>query len=178
MSAKGRKLIPTDLTPLLDVIFIMLFMVMIGSTKTAAEKVKKAEAEAEAAKEEKRLALEEMARYDALYSDILTIRVVLTRQEENRVVSIFTQGEELRFPYNWENVNKAGEFTKEKISDILNKKEASSPVILLFEYNNDNIYKSDFDILKGSFTALQGKYTNLFVHLNEITSKKEENENG
>lgn len=174
-----KKQIFIELTSLLDVILIMLFMVMVqaeNKTEEAVEKAEKQEAafeaiskdyedlskafsdketEMEQALAELEEAKEKLNSRDLVMEniDVLTVRIRPDR-------SIFLHSEYRSFPtidYSWEEPDYAYNRLKASLRDWISRAEDRS-LFLVFRYDAEEIYHNEYEMIRRAVSEIRTEF--------------------
>lgn len=186
---RKRKSVIIELTSLLDVIFIMLFMVMNQSQNAAAEAKNNAELEIAAAKTEVSQMAEERDDYKAILSEVEEERENLEYMENRieslesfseyaRIISVYIldggykrsikiadEGEIASIDFNSENMD----YGKNKLILALNDyiKSDETPVFITFSYHSDKIYRQDYNMISEAITSVHAGFDDVYIKLND-----------
>lgn len=195
---RRRKSVIVELTSLLDVIFIMLFMVMSRSQtaaeeaqEKAAESVAQIQAEAEltvsgyeddialyqsmlAEVEEERRNIASMQNEINSFeqfremSEIITVYVFDSGYK--RSVNIETGDKTESIDFDWDNMD----YAREKLADTLNGLAGGTehPVFIIFNYNGDLIYRRDYNMVTEVITEVQGGYDKVYIKFNDTSDER------
>ena len=186
---KRRNNIAVELTPLLDVILIILFLI-ISQQNAESERVK-AEAEMAAAEYDSRIeqlseeysqAEEELfnaentaAGYKSFDELSVIVSVGIKRSPDGtRTVYISENGETSTFKYGWDNL-RYGENSLEAVLSGCISGSGENPVFISFNYDEDDIYLRDYTLVTDVLERLHGD--NIYIVYNSKISETEENEN-
>ena len=152
-----NKGIAIELTSLLDVILIMMFMLLIKSEKQVTTANTLA-SESNAAKEEMMLEFKALEEENGHLRRVLNRRVIVEENscvisinvkpnEDNRAISVEIMGNKTEhISLNWENRN----YVTNELYALLTKKIAESEaqvVFIIFEYDRNDIYQSDYTLI-------------------------------
>lgn len=170
---KRRKQILLELTPLLDVILIMLFYILMQSTQAADARQEEADreigamqeqmaavsagAEAAAAEAESReqeltdsltYAQEVLYGYEAFdaYAQILTI-YVSNGKDGARTIHVSDGTEDMQVSYDWDNMRYGRNGFKEILTEKISQSGEEMPVFAVFHYNDAQIYRQDYQLV-------------------------------
>ena len=186
---RKRKSVIIELTSLLDVIFIMLFMVMNQSQNAAAEAKNNAELEIAAAKTEVSQMAEERDDYKAILSEVEEERENLEYMENRieslesfseyaRIVSVYIldggykrsikiadEGEIASIDFSSENMD----YGKNELVLALNDyiKSDETPVFITFSYHSDKIYRQDYNMISEAITSVHAGFDDVYIKLND-----------
>ena len=166
---KHNRSITADLTPLLDMIFILLFLILIRNAQaTEAREAEAAEAIAEAReqtaaaeqlREEVQGRLEE---YETLLADAEICYISIALEESGRVIRL-EQGSSLEsYRFDWDSMVAAEKYLKDRILEKADGKEEGTQLYLVFRYNVARMYQSDYEMV-GHVLELAGRRKNVFV---------------
>ena len=171
---KRRRDIAIELTPLLDVILILLFLIMSGSSKANEDVKAQADKEVSVMEEQVReyedkfreldetskKLLEEnnelaakVSGYEAFseYARIITISYTLS-DDGSRSVVIDNEGDLKLISFNWDSIRYGESTVKSTLDELI---ETDGPVFIAFVYNNNRIYKSDYEMLSSLIIGYQ-----------------------
>ncbi len=164
---KGDVLI--DVTSLLDVIFIVLLVVLLGQSNVETS-LKQAQAEAEEAKNqmnaEQMLYEQQLELADGINKYVFAVSVIVPYDKEDvthREIKMLQEGKEIEsFELVGNNVTEAVEdFKKSLVSYI--EQNTTRPVILALNENDDNILYRDEVMVTELFLELTKKYSNVYI---------------
>lgn len=186
---KRRKSVVVELTSLLDVIFIILFMVMNGSRSAAAEAQNTAEEQIAAAQAEVGLMQEELENYKRILTEVEAERENLEFMEnrissyENfeeyakilsvyildggykRSIKVADDTEIATIDFDWENISYGKETLISALKDYIN--ETENPVFIAFSYDSSNIYRQDYSMVSEAMTAVQADYDHVYIKFDD-----------
>lgn len=189
---RKRKSVVVELTSLLDVIFIMLFMVMNRSQvaaeeaqNTAAEEISAAQTQVEEMQQEVDSYREIMSEVEAEREKLESINSKLNSyevfDEYATIVSVFVVDntykrtikvecgtESLNIDFDWDNMDYAEVTLAETLNGCI--KDSENPVFIVFSYNGDKLYRQDYNLVSGVMTEVHGGYENVYIKFDD-TSK-------
>ncbi len=186
---RKRKNVVVELTSLLDVIFIMLFMVMNQSRSTAAEAEHTAESavaaaevrvqEAEKQAEEYKKILDETAEerenieyiqnrlsgYEIFteYAEIISVYVV--NEGYKRSIRVADDSEIAAIDFNWENMEHGEKALSDRLKKLIDSTE--NPVFITFTYDSNRIFRQDYNMITDTVTAVQAEYDDVYIKFND-----------
>lgn len=189
---RKRKSVIVELTSLLDVIFIMLFMVMNQSQTAAEEAQSNAAAEIAAAQVQLEAMEEEVEGYRVIIDEVeadrlnlesiknklnsyevfkeyaAIISVSVLEHSYKRTIIVENGGEAVNTDFNWDNMD----YAESALTDTLNGciKDSENPVFIVFSYDGDKIYRQDYNMISEVMTEVQGGYENVYIKFDD-TSK-------
>ena len=183
---KRRGGIVSDMTPLLDVIFIILFLVMVRNVKMSNEKleearldtekaeemVAQAQAEKEAAVAEAQrlqfLAEAEVAEFETLLEDAIILRVSLEMKEDgNRQVVVQSGAQTQSSAFDWDSTNEAFIYLGDTLEKYVLTVNEDNPVFIVFTYDSNKIYQSDYMMIERAMRYVQMDYKNVYLQYRE-----------
>ena len=188
---RKRKSVIVELTSLLDVIFIMLFMVMNQSRNAAAEAQDTAAQEIAMAHSQVQTMQEEVDGYREIMDEVEAEREKLETmnsklnsyevfEEYATIVSVFVidntykrtikvdNGDNaVNIDFDWDNMDYAERTFSDALKDCINDRE--NPVFIVFSYNGDKVYRQDYNLISGVMTEVQGGYENVFIKFDDTT---------
>ncbi len=179
---RRRKTFIADLTPLLDVVFILLFLVMMVSTKSQAQRTQTAEEAAAAAIQEAQEAVREAEQAKAEAEDVKSQAQELERLLEGArvvTVSLRDDGEDARmftvtsgaetaaYRFDWDSTEQARAFLSEALVRQAGGTKKNAPVFLIFRYDPAQIYESDYRMVAEVFAAVQKGFGNVYIQMRE-----------
>ena len=167
-SGSGRDVL-IDLTSLLDVIFIILLVVLLGQNNTQ-EDLRNKQAEVEKARTlaeaEYQLYEQQTETADMVNQMVWAVSVVVPYDEQDvtkRTILILKEGEEIeRFELVGNNVTAAVEAFKESLVTYI-EANRDKPVILSLNEKDDNILDRDEVMVTETFQKLVKEYNNVYV---------------
>lgn len=182
---RKRKSVIVELTSLLDVIFIMLFMVMNQSQTAAEEAQSNAAAEVAAAQVQVEAMEEEVEGYriiiDEVEADRLNLESIKNKLNSyevfeeyatiisvsvldhsyKRTIVVENGGEAVTADFSWDNMDYAENTLDEMLNSCI--KDSENPVFIVFSYNGDKIYRQDYNMVSEVMTKVQGGYENVYI---------------
>lgn len=180
---KRRREIAVELTPLLDVILIMLFMIMLQNGAAAKSAVEKAEAEkavraaemaemrsaAEKNAAELENALGIIASRDAFeeYAEIVSVTIVNSDGGKRDIY--VTAGENTQTVSFGRDSARYGENSFKTILDGIVRSSGETPVFICFSYDSSAVYRRDYDMIASAMEELQSRSNNVYIQFNERT---------
>ena len=186
---RRRKSVIVELTSLLDVIFIMLFMVMTrnqAATEQAQENAEKSVAEMqtvvseyedkfteyqaildETAEERENIAsmqsrLESMEQFGEM-ARIVTVYIYDSGYK--RSIKLETDGETAAVDFDSGNMDYARKKFTAELDGVV--KESPYPVFIIFSYDNDKIYRRDYELVTEVIGEVQGGYENVYIKFSD-----------
>lgn len=189
---RKRKSVIVELTSLLDVIFIMLFMVMNQSQTAAEEAQSDAAAEVAAAQVQVEAMEEEVEGYRVIideveadrlnlesiknklnsyevfeeYATIISISVL--DHSYKRTIIVENGGETVNTDFSWDNMDYAESSLNETLNSCI--KDSENPVFIVFSYNGDKIYRQDYNMVSEVMTKVQGGYENVYIKFDDTSN--------
>ncbi len=188
---RKRKSVIVELTSLLDVIFIMLFMVMNQSRNAAAEAQDTAAQEIAMAHSQVQTMQEEVDGYREIMDEVEAEREKLETmnsklnsyevfEEYATIVSVFVidntykrtikvdNGDNaVNIDFDWDNMDYAEKTFSDALKDCISDRE--NPVFIVFSYNGDKVYRQDYNMISGVMTEVQGGYENVYIKFDDTT---------
>lgn len=178
-----------ELTPLLDVILIMLFLIISRSRDEAQLASDEADArirESEAAYSEEiaaaRADLEAVqgelseARERLYYADnrihayekfdrySVIVSISLRETDEGREIYISDGSETRRISFDWDNMR----YGENSLKNALGKYDDSEyPVFMVFSYDSSRVYQRDFDMISSVLSSVQADNGNVYIKFDE-----------
>lgn len=188
---RKRKNVVVELTSLLDVIFIMLFMVMNQSQNTAAEAQSTAENQIAAAQvqveeaqrqaEEYRQIVDETAKerenleytknrlegYEvfAEYAEIVTVYIV--DEGYKRSIRVADDNEIAAVDFDWDNMDYGRKTLTEELQKFIDSTD--NPVFITFTYDSNRIFRQDYNMISETITEVQAKHEDVYIKFNDKT---------
>ena len=190
---RKRKSVVVELTSLLDVIFIMLFMVMNQSRTAAAEAQSTAAEEIASAQVQVETMQAEVESYREIISEVETERANLEQMQSKlnsyevfkeyakiisvhvldstykRTIKVDDGTENVNIDFNWDNMDYASSVLTDTLNECIDT--AENPVFIVFSYNGDKLYRQDYNMISEVMTEVQGGYENVYIKFDD-TSKK------
>ena len=194
---KRRKSVVIELTSLLDVIFIMLFMVMNDSRNAAYEAQSSAEkevaniqAEAEIMRNEYSHQLDEYEkmlteleserenieymqnRIDSYqqfdeYAEIISVYILDSGYKRSIRVADGKTAEVIDFDS--DNISYGGKTLESTLNGYIDN--SANPVFIVFSYDSNNIYIRDYNMVSAAITNVQGNYDNVYIKFNDTAKE-------
>ncbi len=185
---RKRKSVVVELTSLLDVIFIMLFMVMSrNSTATAEaqeaarEQVSAAEAHAalmenerdsyktmlrETEEERENLSLTEsrLNSYEVFSEYARIISVYVVDSGYKRSVHVAEDTEIASADYGWDNMDYAKTTLYAALEECTT---GDAPVFIVFSYDSDKIYRQDYNMISEAITSAQSGKNHVYIKFDD-----------
>ena len=189
---RKRKSVIVELTSLLDVIFIMLFMVMNQSQTAAEEAQSDAAAEVAAAQVQVEAMEEEVEGYRVIIDEVeadrlnlesiknklnsyevfeeyaTIISVSVLDHSYKRTIVVENGGETVNTDFSWDNMDYAESSLNETLNSCI--KDSENPVFIVFSYNGDNIYRQDYNMVSEVMTKVQGGYENVYIKFDDTSN--------
>lgn len=188
---RKRKSVIVELTSLLDVIFIMLFMVMNRSQTAAEEAQSNAAAEIAAAQVQVEAMEEEVEGYRVIIDEVeadrldlesiknklnsyevfkeyaTIISVSVLDHSYKRTITVENGGEAVNTDFDWDNMDYAESILAETLNSCITDSE--NPVFIVFSYNGDKIYRQDYNMVSEVMTEVQGGYENVYIKFDDTS---------
>ena len=194
---KRRKSVVIELTSLLDVIFIMLFMVMNDSRNAAYEAQSSAEkevaniqAEAEIMRNEYSQQLDEYEkmlteleserenieymqnRIDSYqqfdeYAEIISVYILDSGYKRSIRVADGKTAEVIDFDS--DNISYGGKTLESTLNGYIDN--SANPVFIVFSYDSNNVYIRDYNMVSAAITNVQGNYDNVYIKFNDTAKE-------
>lgn len=186
---RRRKSVIVELTSLLDVIFIMLFMVMSrnqAATEQAQQDAAQSVAEMQAAVSEYE---EKFTEYQAILDETAEERENIASMQSRlesmeqfgemaRIVTVYVydsgykrsikleaNGETAAVDFDSGNMDYAREkFTAELDGAV---KDSPYPVFIIFSYDEDKVYRRDYELVTEVIEKVQGGYENVYIKFSD-----------
>ncbi|MGN0690757.1 MAG: hypothetical protein ACI4K7_00220 [Oscillospiraceae bacterium] len=178
---RRRNSIGIELTPLLDVILILLFLVMTrntAETERIAEEYEASEQQhienesrLEAELENSRLQTSDaeniISGYESFDEYSVIIAVGITRSSDGtRTISLSEKGEISHISYGWDNLRYGENALKAELENMISSAE-ERPVFISFNYDENDIYLRDYQLISSVLDDLDGD--SLFIKYNKLT---------
>lgn len=189
---RKRKSVVVELTSLLDVIFIMLFMVMSRNSTATAEaqeaarqQVSAAEAHAELMENERdsyktmlreteeereNLSLTEsrLNSYEVFSEYARIISVYVVDSGYKRSIHVADETEIASADYGWDNMD----YAKEALDAALEEcTVGDAPIFIVFSYDSDKIYRQDYNMIAEAITSAQSGKNHVYIKFDDTTEK-------
>ena len=184
---RRRKEISAELTPLLDVILIILFIIMSGSYKAveqaeaekqqAYEEIQSVSAEFESCNDELKKELENnseklsqaeniISAYESFdkYAVIMSVGII-NKSDNSRDIIISDGSKSDTISYNWDNMLYAENSLNVYLENVI-KSADSKPVFISFNYKSNEIYVRDYEMISSVIDNTQGKNKNVYIMYN------------
>ena len=177
---RRKKTFIADLTPLLDVVFILLFLVMMVTARQQTERTRLAEAAAEEAEDEARQARreadearEKTAELERLLTDARVVDVSLADAPEgNRQLTVTAGAETSSYVFGWDEAAEAERFLSRELTRAVQTADKEAPVFLIFRYDAAQIYESDYRMVSRVFGILQENHSNVYLQIREAGDER------
>lgn len=178
-----------DLTPLLDVILIMLFLIMSQSRDTAREaqeqimeakaayaaemsdikgELENARQELDDAREELYYADNRIHAYEKFDRFSLIVSLSLRETEGDREIYISDGTGTRSILFDWDSMR----YGENALKNALGKyKDSSEPVFIVFSYDSAKIYQRDYDMVSSVMSSVQSGSENIYIKFDERSDK-------
>jgi len=177
MSRRRRKnLTEVNLTPLLDVLFSILFIVMMTGAQSMdsmqsdhREEVETLQNENEELREALRVSEDQLAAYELHESDsvILTVRNIVKNGEHYLMIYRGIDEQEMdSIKLGINNTENTGVRIRSLVGDIISE-NGVQPVYIIFYCDKTSIYTKEYNAVVGAFDELQTKYKEVFFKTGE-----------
>ncbi|MGN0696948.1 MAG: hypothetical protein ACI4J5_09310 [Oscillospiraceae bacterium] len=178
---RRRNSIGIELTPLLDVILIILFLIITrnsAETERIAEEYDKSEqqyienaarleAELEDSRQQSADAENIISGYESFDEYSVIIAVGITRKADGtRTVSVAENGDTSYISYGWDNLRYGENALKAELEKIISSAE-DRPVFISFSYDENDIYLRDHQLITSVLDDLHGD--NLYIKYNTLS---------
>lgn len=178
---KRRSSIGIELTPLLDVILIILFLIITQNSaenERIAEEYDKAEqqyientnrleAELENSIQQTADAENIVSGYESFDEYSVIISIGITRKSDGtRTVSVSENGEISHISYGWDNLRYGENALRAELEKHISAAE-ERPVFISFNYDENDIYLRDHQLISSVLDDLDGD--NLYIKYNTLT---------
>lgn len=179
---RKRRQISTELTPLLDVIMIILFIIISGNN----EAVEKAETEKEeiysqmqSVSDEFEKTLEEnndrlnqaeniISGYEMFDKLAVIISLSIENQsDDSRKILISSDNETSTVSYSWDNMRYGENSLNASLENYI-KSADERPVFITFSYKSSEIYLRDYNMISSVMDNIQSKSENIYIMYNEM----------
>lgn len=194
---RRRGGIMSDLTPLLDVIFIILFMVMIRNVDISNRKLAEARqyreeadqivADIQQEKEEaiariqeekdaavaeaERLQLKaeaEVAEFENLLVNAIILRVSIEDGEDGSRLAVVRSGSQMQSSsFDWDNTEDAFQYLEKALASYITTVGEDDPVFITFSYDSNKIYRSDYTMVEQAMQDVQKEHANVYLQYRE-----------
>lgn len=177
MSRRRRKnLTEVNLTPLLDVLFSILFIVMMTGAQSRdamqndhQEEVARLQSENEELSDALRVTEDQLAAYKLHESDsvILTVRNIVKNGEHYLMIYRGIGEQEIdSIKLGINSTENTGVRIRSLVEDIISE-NGSQPVYIIFYCDKTSIYTKEYNAVVGAFDGLQTKYKEVFFKTGE-----------
>ena len=178
---KRRNSIGIELTPLLDVILIILFLIITQNTAETErlseeyeqteqqyiENTNRLEAELENSRQQSADTENIISGYESFDEYSVIIAVGITRRSDGtRTVSVSENGEISHISYGWDNLRYGENALKAELEKHISSAE-DRPVFISFNYDENDIYLRDYQLISSVLDDLDGD--NLYIKYNKLT---------
>lgn len=185
---KKRKEILLELTPLLDVILIMMFYILMQNTFASQREIEDAKQKVEAAeqkaagkeKEYEDAAAKALENENRLKEELTVTEAKLAGEKafEDYVkivtISVFTNGDDRRLhvvcgetdeeiAYGWDDLLYAKNSLGAALSKYTDNASADGPLFIVFGYDSKEIFKRDFELVQGVLSALGSQNEHIYI---------------
>ena len=166
---KRNRSITADLTPLLDVIFILLFLILIRNTEASDAKAAEADAKMAEAQEQMVEAQElrdavqgQLDEYQALLADAQVCYISIVAEDGGRSIQLSEDNRTDRFRFDWDSQEDANSYLTERIAEKTRAAAEGKQVFLIFQYDPKSLYQSDYDMVSHTLEEA-GHKENVYV---------------
>ncbi len=177
---RRRKEISVELTPLLDVILIMLFLIISGNTKAAEEAKSQAqqeisrmqEAADEISQQNETLSDELKTAENALYGYktfdeySLILSVGIENSSDNRTILITDGTTSQTVVYDWDNMRYGENALRAVLNDYISTAE-DIPAFITFTFSSDKIYRQDYELITSVIDETAQEDKDIYVKYKE-----------
>ena len=170
---KRNRSITADLTPLLDVIFILLFLILIRNAEAvdakaaeAEEKIAEAQAQIAEAEALQENVQERLTEYESLLADAEIFYISILPEETGRTLQVIRDNSTESFHFDWDSTEAAWQFLQESVETKVGRAGQDKQVFLVFTYDGNKLYQSDFEMVSEVLNAA-GHNENVFVQYRE-----------
>ena len=190
---KRRRRLILELTPLLDVILIMMFFILMQNTQLTDKKQSEAQQEVEDIRESLSEALEDAgeleSRYGAELSDmkenleaardqigsfesfkeyckIITISVI-NKDSGNRTILITDGEKEKSISFGWNDLLYAKNSFKDSVRGFIRETDVGMPSFLVFHYRADTIFRRDYELISEVLGEITEENSSVYVKYSE-----------
>ena len=185
---KKRKEILLELTPLLDVILIMMFYILMQNTFASQREIEDAKQKVEAAeqkaagkeKEYEDAAAKALEKENRLKEELTVTEAKLAGEKAFEdyakivTISVFTNGDDRRLhvvcgetdeeiAYGWDDLLYAKNSLVSALSKYSDNASADGPLFIVFGYDSKQIYKRDFELVQGVLSALGSQNEHIYI---------------
>ncbi len=172
---KHRKQIALELTPLLDVILTILFMVLISITQQAQTAQADAEKALEEANHKIELAEKKLTQInqsaislELLQDNCKVVTVTAYNNEADdggrRITIAENKDEPYEIEYNWDSLTFAKNSFKQTLSnDYLTLNEDEQIIFIVFQYDSKSIYNYDYTFINSVLTEINTNNSHIYL---------------
>lgn len=165
-----------ELTSLLDVILILLFLFMAqnGRQNEAAENaINEANAALDAAQDRLADAERTAMAYAELDSRADIITVTVSKTSDGRRISVIREnvggdGYRKNIDFDWDNVKYAKNALNTEFRTLASDRSPEKPLFVMFLYDPGDIYNSDFQMINEAVSKLSEEYDGIFTAASDI----------
>lgn len=178
-----KKEISLELTSLLDVILILLFLFMAQSgrqTEAAENALNEANAALDAAQNKLADAQRTAQAYAELDSRADIITVTVEKTDDGRRISVIREnvsgdGYRKDIDFDWDNVKYAKNALNTEFRTLAAERSPEKPLFVMFLYDSGDIYNSDFQVINEAVLKLSEEYDGIFTAASDIGRSGGEN---
>ena len=190
---KRRGGIVSDMTPLLDVIFIILFLVMVRNVQMSNEKLEEARLDTEKAEQmiaeamaEKEAAIAEaqrlqfkaeaeVAEFETLLEDAIILRVSIESDADgNRRAAVRSGSQMQSTSFDWDSTNEAFLYLGDTLEKYILTVQEGNPVFIIFSYDSNKIYRDDYTMVETAMKYVQMDFPNVYLQFREESASTEQ----
>lgn len=177
-----RREIAIDLTALLDVILIILFMFVVRSTTevTTTEnnvKVSNEIQQVESLKEENTNLKKQIITNSVLDDTCLVMTIFVENEEEDnnkRKLNIKSNTTDVeKVEYNWENISYAKNKLKDKLYTTFKEvKDTNQMILIVFQYNENKIFNTDYKFVDSVLKDISENHEDIYLAYYDTADKE------
>ncbi len=169
---RNKKLIITDLTPLLDVIFIILFIILMRNRGFQENVVAKVTDELDRTKVELNTANEKIADYETIFSsaDFITVYVDGDVLTDDRTLIVREGNRYINYQFDREKYSDLKSELKDILEEYCKGKEKGKPLFIIFTYDSTNIRQKEFEPIEDVIKNFPTRYDDVYTQIRKTNS--------
>lgn len=178
-----RREIAIDLTALLDVILIILFMFVVRSTAEVTtstennDKVKNETQQVKLLKEENANLKKQITTNSVLDDTCMVLTIFVENEEEDnnkRKLNIKTDTTEVeQVEYNWDNIPYAKNKLKDRLKTTFEEvKDTNQMILIVFQYNKNKIFNTDYKFVDSVLKDISDNKEDIYLAYYDTADKK------
>ena len=109
-----------------------------------------------------------MAEFETLLEDAIILRVSLEMKEDgNRQVVVQSGAQTQSSAFDWDSTNEAFIYLGDTLEKYVLTVNEDNPVFIVFTYDSNKIYQSDYTMIERAMRYVQMDYKNVYLQYRE-----------